>query len=927
MKPASTPANDARRLAALYRYAILDTEPEDAYDRLTRTLCHIYAAPIATVTFVDEDRQWFKSARGITDCQTSRAVSFCGHVAYHAEPLVIDDTHQDERFRDNPLVTGPPHVRAYAGVPICSPDGFAIGVLCVQDQVPRAFSEADLTPLHDLAQTVTDELELRRAHRDLERERNLFLGGPTVVLVWEPEPGRWPIRYVSANVAEVLGYRPEELVGTDYGDLIDPEDRKSLVEEDRQDAAGQLTAPSMHTPYRLQAADGSRRWIHECSAGELDEQGRRTAIRGYINDITDQVERERALKERQRQHDAIFYRADSISLVQVDLHGTIQEASRGAEALFGYAREELIGRSVEMLHPQQERSVPARLLARLRRERQEITEEVHPLHRSGTVFPALLSLAPILDEDGEIVGVISVCMDLSQQTAERERYRLAQEAARFGIWEWDLEHDAVHWDDATWRMLGHDPAAEGRTLRYADWQARVHPEDLLHVEPVVQSHIARGEPFTIEFRYRRADGGWLWVQARGQIMRRTPHGQPQRLLGTHVEIEQLKHSEIALRQRERWLGELQAITASPARTLDDKLGEVLRLGAEVLGLPYARVGRVEGGRCIIRAAYPEPAGPASTGPVHEVRASCCAPRLAETPDDAMKACKACTPFPSSEEGDPCLWLQQRRLRDTADEGGQDPAPVGCPGGDGAGQLQPPCDEAGRTTGAYFVVPLESGGASHDVLLLYGDHPRAPLTRFERQFLRLLGQWLTYELTQEAQHAALVEQASRDGLTGAYNRAPLEARLEQALAQRRRYGSPAGLILLDVDHFKALNDSYGHSVGDQILCALVARLQQELREPDVLARWGGEEFAILVPETDGAGLHALAERLRESVVASPLLEDVGLVSVSVGATLLEPEDDTGRLQERVDQALYQAKRAGRNQVVLDEASSPARRTDI
>ncbi|MCG5548490.1 PAS domain-containing protein [Halorhodospira halochloris] len=143
-------------------------------------------------------------------------------------------------------------------------------------------------------------------------------------------------------------------------------------------------------------------------------------------------------------------------------------------------------------------------------------------------------------------------MDLSEQEAERERYRLAQEAARFGIWEWNLEHDSVHWDEACWRMLGYDPA-EGRTLAFADWRDLVHPDDLARVEPVVIAQVRRSEPFTIEFRYKCADGAWLWVQGRGHIVKRAPDGQPQLLMGTHVEIEQLKQTEHALRLREQEL--------------------------------------------------------------------------------------------------------------------------------------------------------------------------------------------------------------------------------------------------------------------------------------------------------------------------------------------------------------------------------------
>lgn len=1029
MYSALIPSDETARQAALERYAILDTEREDAYERIIRMVCHIYAAPIATVTFVDRDRQWFKSSRGIDDCQTSRQISFCGHVVYHAEPLVVDDTHQDARFHDNPLVTGPPYVRAYAGVPIVSPDGFAVGVLCVQDQRPREFSGADLTSLQDLAQMVTDELELRLASRELEQERNLFLGGPTVAFVWEPEPGRWPVRYISPNVTEVLGYRPEELVGTAYGALIDAQDRERIAADERAAAhrcAARSTQPIEPSPYRLQAADGSWRWIYESSVIDFDEQGRWIAIRGYINDITERVEREQALaeanerlaeteriaqighwrtypdsgavewspmtyellgfdprgpepkvadlleripyedrhqvaefqfqadsdrsacegtyrirrpdgrvlwvrevaqqwrdeqgrwviqgtiqdvteyqetlqvlRERQRQHEAIFQHARSISLIRTDTNGVIEEASQGAEVLFGYPRAELIGQNVGMLASPDEQNPPAQVLERVRLECQEFTEEIRPIHRTGRVFPALLSVVPILDEGQEIVGLISICMDLTEQAAERERYRMAQEAASFGVWEWDLERDAIYWDEACWRMLGHDPA-DGRTLGFADWQAQVHPDDLLKAERVVWAKLNRGEPFTTVFRYRRSNGGWLWVQARGQIVERHPDGRPRRLMGTHVEIERLKRTEQELRQREHWLGSFQSITGSPYQTLDEKLSEVLRLSTEVMGLPCARLSRLGEGTCTIRAAYPE-CDAVPTGIVKEFCPACCVHRIAEEP-------QLVEPWLEREEG---------KRPHTARRDG----PVGFAGGDGARRLNPLCDEHHDAVGAYFAVPLWAGAVRYGVLLIYGPEPRAPLTRFERQFLRLLGQWLSYELTQEAQRETLAEQAERDALTGAYRRPPFEDSLGQALGQRRRYGTPAGVLLLDIDHFKPLNDTYGHAVGDEVLRKLVERLCGELREPDLLARWGGEEFAILAPETDAAGLGSLAERLCESVVASPLTDEVGLVSVSIGATLIEPDDDADALIERADRALYRAKRAGRNRVVFQGREKP------
>ncbi len=163
--------------------------------------------------------------------------------------------------------------------------------------------------------------------------------------------------------------------------------------------------------------------------------------------------------------------------------------------------------------------------------------------------------------------------------ADEQRYRLAQEAARFGIWEWDLESDRIYWDAASWRMLGYEPAQD-RILSYAEWRTQIHPADLERIEPMVREGIARGEPFTIEFRYRHADGGWLWIQGRGQTTRWGPDRAPAYVMGAHVEIEQLKETEAALRQREQALSKSERRFRQMAESIDEIF--LLRTGNELL---------------------------------------------------------------------------------------------------------------------------------------------------------------------------------------------------------------------------------------------------------------------------------------------------------------------------------------------------------
>lgn len=159
---APLPVNEAGRLRTLDRYAILDTPPEASFDRITRMASTVFGAPIALVSLIDADRQWFKSRQGLDAEETPREQAFCAHAILEAEPFVVEDATTDARFIDNPLVTGAPDIRFYAGAPLTAPDGHNLGTLCVIDRAPRSFGAEQRRLLADFAAMVVDELELRR---------------------------------------------------------------------------------------------------------------------------------------------------------------------------------------------------------------------------------------------------------------------------------------------------------------------------------------------------------------------------------------------------------------------------------------------------------------------------------------------------------------------------------------------------------------------------------------------------------------------------------------------------------------------------------------------------------------------------------------------------------------------------------------------
>jgi diguanylate cyclase (GGDEF)-like protein len=167
MQAPPLPSNEEERLQELYRLNILDTEAEERFDRITRLAQRMFNVPIALVSLVDKDRQWFKSKQGIEAAETPRAISFCGHAILDDEIMIVNNATEDKRFMDNPLVIDNPNIRFYLGCPLKIKSNFSIGTLCLIDKIPRKFTDEDLELIRDLANMVQSDLEvLQRSTTD-----------------------------------------------------------------------------------------------------------------------------------------------------------------------------------------------------------------------------------------------------------------------------------------------------------------------------------------------------------------------------------------------------------------------------------------------------------------------------------------------------------------------------------------------------------------------------------------------------------------------------------------------------------------------------------------------------------------------------------------------------------------------------------------
>jgi len=289
------PANEQERLRALYEYDILDTMPEKDFDYLTMIASQICDTPISLVTIIDESRQWFKSNYGVDIRETDREYSFCAHAINTPQTImVVPDSRLDERFADNPFVTNEPNAIFYAGVPLVTENGFALGTLCIIDNKPRTLNEEQFEALRALSNQVVKLLELRKKNKELvetkealEKSMDLYTQTSHVACV-----GGWEIDLIKnkfswTNVTKEINEVPADFV---------PELRKAIDFYKEGDDRNQIrlafsNAMDHGEPFdiesRIITAKGKEKWVR--TKGEAKKlNGLYTRVYGILQDINDQ---------------------------------------------------------------------------------------------------------------------------------------------------------------------------------------------------------------------------------------------------------------------------------------------------------------------------------------------------------------------------------------------------------------------------------------------------------------------------------------------------------------------------------------------------------------------------------------------------------------------------------------------------------------
>jgi PAS domain S-box-containing protein len=475
MEIAPLPPDESARLDALRRYDILDTAPEDAFDDLTCLAAKICDAPIALVSLIDPHRQWFKAKVGVTVCETSRDIAFCAHTILQRSILEVPDALADPRFATNPLVTQDPFIRFYAGIPLVTPEGHALGTLCVIDRVPRQLTSDQRQALTILGRQVLNSLELRLRWTLLKRSEatqqqaeqiqarlhfalNHGFDGAAML----DREGRYT--YINQAHATLYGYESAELIGQPWTVLYSSEWRTRISEE--------FFPVLLQQGYWLGEVTG-RKKSGEAIITEISLTCLRTGdtsenwLLCTCRDITAKKIAQYELSQTQARLQSVLDAATGVSIIATDPQGLITVFNKGAEHMLGYSAEEMIGKQTPAsFHLPEEvvahsRSLTARFgreiggfdvfveLARLGGlEEREWTY----VRKDGERRIVNLVVTAVRSDDDAVTGYLGIAGDITERKQSEETLRLA----KFSM---ERAADAIYWIDPQAKILDVNVAA------------------------------------------------------------------------------------------------------------------------------------------------------------------------------------------------------------------------------------------------------------------------------------------------------------------------------------------------------------------------------------------------------------------------------------------------------------------------------------
>ena len=538
------PRNETQRLRALHAYKILDTLAEQAYDDLTCLAAQICDAPIALISLVDRDRQWFKSRVGLDAEETSRKVSFCAHAIHHpGELLEVEDALEDQRFAGNPLVTGDPHIRFYAGMPIVDAAGLALGTLCVIDRKPRVLKQAQRQALKALSRQVMAQIrlssELAVSHNRSRYFESILesAGG----IIYELD-ANGIFTYVNEYMVDVTGRERETLLKTHFLELVIEEERAG-VHEHYQDAI-RRRLPETTLEFRVRQQSGVIIWVSQSARLLYSAENRFERVIGLVKDITENKRLQRDLVLNQ-----LAVNLSPVGICQVNEQARVVSFNQRYADLLGFSQDQLRQKHVYEFDPNYDREG-------WRRHWQEMLDkkDMHIETQFETADGSLRNVelrSKMITYEGQSF-IHAICLDVTQRKrseAQLINYKdlldKTNDVARIGTWEVDLVKNLPVWSKVT-REIHEMPE---------DYQPEFATAVNFYKEGENRETIARlfnrgvqeGIGFDQELEIITGKGNPKWIRAIGIPLMKD--GVCERIYGMFQDISEQKRAEAQIVKR------------------------------------------------------------------------------------------------------------------------------------------------------------------------------------------------------------------------------------------------------------------------------------------------------------------------------------------------------------------------------------------
>lgn len=908
MQSAPLPDNEPQRLAALRALDVLDTGPEAEFDALVRTASLVCGVPISLISLIDAERQWFKANIGLPGAlETPRDVAFCAHAILGDALFEVPDASADARFADNPLVSGNPDIRFYAGAPVILSDGHHVGTLCVIDRQARQLNDMQREVLRCLATAAAQALEGRRALRQQAentlaaaaseaRFRTLSEGSPLGVYQTD---ARGRCTYTNQRWQEIYGLSLQDSLGSGWSNTLHPDDQAAVFEQWQRATE---TNADFDMEFRILHPSGQVRHVRSTARAVRDSAGAVQAYIGSVDDVTSRKQSEYALAlERQRLENTL----DGTQLATWEWEvetGVLRLNERWAQML-GYSLHELGTTSTDTwathTHPDDWKHIPNMLQWHLEGHSEKFETEIRMRHRDG-YWVWVLDVGKVMAWGPGMhpKTVFGTRQDITVRKRQEEELRKSQDflersgwMAGVGGWEVDLLQCEVHWSPETCRIHGVDPGHQPTLEEGIGFYA---PEVRSVVQQAVQRALEDAQDWDLELPLIRADGRKIWARSVGSSER--VDGKAVRLVGAFQDVTQRVNERLALQEaKERialatesgGIGVWQWDIVSGEMHWDERMFQLYGLprskgvatyelwsralhADDVAATEKALQRSIDTGEAFnteFRIHWPDSTlrHLRGSGRVHRdaqgqavsmvgVNWDITEPRtlaaaLAEQRELLEVTLRSIGDAVITTDAQGCItWLNPVAEQMTgwgSHEAREHPL---------ATVFHIVNEETREVAVNPVTTCLEQGKvvglASNTVLISrsgqeYGiEDSAAPIRNAQGDVLGVV--LVFHDVTEQRRISGEINyRATHDALTALVNRREFETRLQRLLDKTGDDRGEHALLFLDLDQFKIVNDTCGHAAGDELLQQISKLLQEAVRHRDTVARLGGDEFAVIL----------------------------------------------------------------------------------